>query len=175
MILYCWVNGSQCFEETQYTQALQEEQLTKDKWRRYIHMVCWVSGWLRRLASQLWRHGSGKGFIHCLDKVDKCRPSTSNQPTGWQVQNWWYDTHSVPSTKWPSIAVGSIISHYAAMISMTLLQAAHRQYAPLHMKGLGLNKGTCKGEKNVWAAQSVHQRNMWCITVRVSKQTKLQF
>jgi hypothetical protein len=81
MILCCWVNGSQCFEETQYTPAVQEEQLTNDKWRRYIHMVCWVSGWLRRLVSQLGRHGTGMGFIHCLDKADRCRPSTSNQPT----------------------------------------------------------------------------------------------
>jgi hypothetical protein len=44
-------------------------------------MVCWVIGWLRILASQLGRHGRGKGFNHCLDKAGRGWPSTSNQPT----------------------------------------------------------------------------------------------
>jgi len=47
--------------------------------------------------------------------------------------------------------VGSIISYYAAM-SMTLLQGAHKQNAPLSMKGIGLDEGTREGEEEVWAA-----------------------
>jgi hypothetical protein len=44
-------------------------------------MMCWVNSWLRRLASQLGRHGRGKGFSHCLDKAGRGWPST-NQSTG---------------------------------------------------------------------------------------------